>query len=626
MSGTKGSLTEEAVRLGHSVLSPTVRIAGRPLSDVASKHLLRVVVDLHVGLPDVFELAFSDPEWGVLEEIGLTLGTLVSVDAGVLNEPDARALIEGEVTSIEGSYGDVKSMTVVRGGTLDHRLQRVRRTRTFVNAKDSDVARQLAGDAGLQVGTIDATSLVHPQLAQDNETDWQLLRERAEEIGYEVGVTAGKFFFRRGSSVKGETEVPVTAGVNLLRFFPRLSSANLVGEVEVRAWDAVNAKAVAVRKPIASSAVSVGMGDAAKAAELFSRKGTSPAGPQSELGPAPSPRAQVLFDRAVTVDSNSTQGLTDAATAFAERSASGFAEAEGEVLGDARIVAGAVLKVDRVPKDFSGNWTVGRARHEFDYRPGGGYRTWFCVSGRQDRSLLALTSGNGNNSGPTRIQGVVGGVVTSIDDPLGLARVKVVLPWLSPDYETTWAPVAQLTAGKNTGAMFLPEPGDQVLVSFEFGDLRRPYILGSLVNKRTGAGGMLQPGGTAPGTAAIKAGKPASVARRGFVTPGGNRLVFHDEGPPGGGKPTASQILLATADDKVAVTLDAVTGELKIVCAPGSPPGRLTIECDGNVEIKAGSSGTMTLDGGQTLTLKGKTVQIEGSGPVAVKGNPIKLN
>jgi phage protein D len=623
---TQEAFTEEQVRQDQVVMKAKVAVAGRPINEKAAAQLARVVVDLHVGLPDMFELTFLDPLWNILEEGGLALGTLVSVEAGVLNEQQPKPLIEAEVTSIEGTYGDLNSSTVVRGSTLEHRLQRVRRTRTFVNAKDSDVARQLAGDAGLQIGTIDATAQVHPQIAQDNQTDWQLLRERAEEIGFEVGVTEGKFFFRRASSVARGAEVPVTSGHNLLKFSPRISSANLVGEVEVRAWDPVNAKAVAVRKPVASSAVSVGAGDAAAAADLFAKKGAPAAAAQSELGPAPSAKAQVVFDRAVTVDSNSTQALTDAASALAERSASGFAEAEGEALGDARIVAGAVLKINGVPKEFEGKWAVGRARHVFDNRPGGGYRTWFSVNGRQDRSLLALTSGGGNNAGPTRIQGVVGAVVTSIEDPLGLARVKVALPWLSPDYETTWAPVAQLTAGKNTGAMFLPEPGDQVLVSFEFGDLRRPYVLGSLVNKRTGAGGMLQPGGTEPGKAAIKAGRPATVARRGFVTPGGNRLVFHDEGPPGGGKPTASQVLLATADDKVAVTLDAVTGELKIVCAPGSPPGRLTIQCDGNVEIKAGSSGTMTLDGGQMLTLKGKTVQVEGTGPVAIKGKPIQLN
>jgi hypothetical protein len=265
----------------------------------------------------------------------------------------------------------------------------------------------------------------------------------------------------------------------------------------------------------------------------------------------------------------------------------------------------------------------------FDHNAGTGYRTLFTVSGRQDRSTLALVGAGdsaGNNRGPSRVQGVVGGVVTAVDDPLGLGRVKVALPWLSPEYESAWAPVTQLTAGRSTGAMFLPEPGDQVLVAFEFGDLRRPYVLGSVVNRRTGLGGVVEPGSDAPGKAAVKAGRPASVIRRGFLSPSGNRLVFHDDGPPGGGRPTASQVVLATAQDKVGVLLDQVAGTLKLVCTPGSPPGQLTIECDGNVEIKAGPSGTLTVDGGNALTLKGKTVSIEGTGPVAVKGKPIQLN
>jgi hypothetical protein len=102
-------------------------------------------------------------------------------------------------------------------------------------------------------------------------------------------------------------------------------------------------------------------------------------------------------------------------------------------------------------------------------------------------------------------------------------------------------------------------------------------------------------------------------------------LVFHDEGPPSG-RPTTSQVVLATGQDKLGLTLDAVGGTLTLACNPGSPPGTLTIECDGNVEIKAGPGGSMTIDGGTSLTLKGKTVTVEGTGPVAVRGKPVQLN
>lgn len=626
-----GAEADLALVLGHVTMTPEITLgaAAQPLAVAAADLLISVVVDTHVGLPDTFELTFLDLGLDVLTQAGLALGTPVQVLGRVSGQTGTHPLVEGEVTGLGGVYGESGPRTIVRGATVDHRLQRVRRTRTFVNGKDSDVARRLAGDAGVAIGGIDATTQTHPQLAQDNQTDWEFLRERAEEIGYELGVDRGKLYFRKAAGSPAQPVTTLTAGENLLAFLPRVSTAGLVPEVEVRAWDPVEAKAVAVRKPVDSSGVSLGVGDAAAAARTFVRAGVPAAAGTADLGPAPSSQALVVHDRALTVDSGSTQALTDTATALASQIASGFAEAEGDLIGDARVVAGTKVTVAGVPQAFAGTWTVTRARHVFDQAGDPAYRTQVTVSGRQDRSLLALTSGGGaagNHRGPTRVAGVAAGVVTSLDDPLGLARVKVALPWLSPDYETGWAPVTQLTAGKDTGAMFLPCPGDEVLVAFEFGDLRRPYVVGSVVNKRTGAGGLIEPGGNQPGKSAIKGGQPAGVIRRGFVTPGGNRLMFHDDGPPGGGRPTASRVVLGTAGDKLGLELDAVAGTLKLTCKPGSPPGTLTIECDGNVEIKAGPSGTLTVDGGSALTLKGKTVSIEGTGPVAVKGKPIQLN
>ena len=66
-----------------------------------------------------------------------------------------------------------------------------------------------------------------------------------------------------------------------------------------------------------------------------------------------------------------------------------------------------------------------------------------------------------------------------------MGRVKVTLPW-SPDnggnrYEV-WARVATLMGGKNRGSWFIPDVNDEVLVVFEGGDPRRPYVIGALWN------------------------------------------------------------------------------------------------------------------------------------------------
>jgi uncharacterized protein involved in type VI secretion and phage assembly len=84
-----------------------------------------------------------------------------------------------------------------------------------------------------------------------------------------------------------------------------------------------------------------------------------------------------------------------------------------------------------------------------------------------------------------RLYGVYPAEVTDIKDPDGQGRVKIRLPW-SPDgggagYEA-WARLTTMMAGANRGTWFVPDPGDEVLVLFEGGDARRPYVVGALWN------------------------------------------------------------------------------------------------------------------------------------------------
>jgi len=86
-----------------------------------------------------------------------------------------------------------------------------------------------------------------------------------------------------------------------------------------------------------------------------------------------------------------------------------------------------------------------------------------------------------------RFYGVYPALVTGLDDPEGQGRVRIKLPW-APDsdgsaYET-WARLATLMAGNNRGSWFIPDVNDEVLVAFEAGDTRRPYVVGGLWNGR----------------------------------------------------------------------------------------------------------------------------------------------
>ena len=81
--------------------------------------------------------------------------------------------------------------------------------------------------------------------------------------------------------------------------------------------------------------------------------------------------------------------------------------------------------------------------------------------------------------------GVYPAQVIANQDPDGQGRVQITLPWAKDTggerYEA-WARLSTLMGGNNRGSWFIPDVDDEVLVGFENGDPRRPYVLGGLWN------------------------------------------------------------------------------------------------------------------------------------------------
>jgi uncharacterized protein involved in type VI secretion and phage assembly len=289
-----------------------------------------------------------------------------------------------------------------------------------------------------------------------------------------------------------------------------------------------------------------------------------------------------------------TQEEVDAvAMSLSDYVAGGVAEAEGTASGNPKLRAGSTVSVGLVGSPFEGVYTVTHSRHTFDVS---GYRTDFAASGRVERSLLSLSGGKAPDGHGRRIDGVVIAQVTNASDESGLARVKLSFPWLSDTYESDWVRVVQPGAGSERGLLLVPEVNDEVLVSFEQGDFRRPYVIGGLYN------GIDKP---KIGSSELIDKSKGEVLRRGFISRKGHSLVLSDEDGGEG-------IDLLSADQKLRITLDQV--ETTIL-----------IKSDGSIEIK----------GGNDVSIKGKTIELSaesgvsidgGAGNVTVKGTQIRLN
>jgi phage protein D len=571
---------------GDHSLQAIVTIDGTPLAPELEPILESVVVDDHLHLPDMFLLTFRDIDRTVLADAGVRIGSKVVVSGSELGGTSPKPLITGEVTAIEGEYDATGGRAVVRGYDPSHRFHRGRHTETWRNATDSDIARAVARRAGVEIGTIDESPTTHEHVSQANQSDWEFLRARAREIGYEIAFEDGKFQFRRprpASGAPGEGDfgsqdpLQLVMGQDLLEFRPRITSSEQVKQVEVRSWDQVRKEVMVATAPASASSAQLSTDPVALAATFAG--------------------AQLVS----TSEPVATQAAVDAAAqALAERIGSSFAEANGIVRGTPTLRAGTPFSVSVVGEQFQGRYIATTTRHVFDRD---GYRTEFTVSGRQDRSLLGLVSRNGANASPGDGlgSGLMVGIVTDVADPQDLGRVKVRFPALSSSYESDWVRVVTPGAGTLTGLVFLPDVNDEVLVGFELGDVRRPYVLGGLWS------------GAAEPPLGDDLFDNGHNRRQGIVSRRNHRLVFFDDHGKAG-------VSVMTGDGKLRIALKQTGSEIHVYA-----DGRIVIEATQAIEIKGQSS--ISIESQQQLTLKGSTgVRIESSGTVDVDGALIQLN
>ena len=212
--------------------------------------------------------------------------------------------------------------------------------------------------------------------------------------------------------------------------------------------------------------------------------------------------------------------------------------------------------------------------------------------------LFDLLSDTGNREAiASRIYGVVVGLVTNNEDPEGLGRVKVKFPWLSDEDESEWARVATPMAGNDRGIYFLPEVDDEVLVVFEHGDVRFPYIIGALWNGKD---------------------KPPATNENGknnlrvIKSRSGHVIRLNDEEGQETieiiDKTANNSIVIDTATNTIAITTN---GDIIL----SASQGKIELEAQ-NIEIKSSADTKVEADGGMELTasstmnLKGQTINL----------------
>jgi uncharacterized protein involved in type VI secretion and phage assembly len=194
---------------------------------------------------------------------------------------------------------------------------------------------------------------------------------------------------------------------------------------------------------------------------------------------------------------------------------------------------------------------------------------------------------------------VVVGVVSKLHDQTP-GRLKVKFPHLGM-CESDWCSVVAPMGGPGRGLVFLPEPGDQVVVALEHGDVNRGYVLGAVW--------------TAKQAPPELDGKPAQNNLRLVRSRSGHQLRFDDT-------KGRERVEIVDKDGKRKVVIDTAGKKVQVICDAG------------DVEVTAGSGNVTVTAGSGSLKLTGKTVSVEASstlevkagGAMTIKGATVAIN
>jgi len=552
-----------------------VTLGGSPMDPTLSSRIMEVKVETTIGLPDVctIRLAEDADDKGTLKVIDdgrLALGKPLTVKLAKAIGGQLGDVFDGEITTLEAELGSslagepVLELTVT-AHDRSHRMHRRTTTRTFRQSTVTDIARKMAGEHSIGVGTLaDLGGGAAEERHQVGESDWEYLSRLVRAHGGELDVAAGKLHVIDPTKTKAPA-ADLAYGQTLQRFRPRVSSLGQVAKVEASGWDVKRKQALRqTADPKASTTVQ-----------------------NSTVNGAVSGSTVLVATGHVSNDAEVRAHAKAAAMHLGHERVQAMAVASG----DPKLLAGEYVTVAGVGNRFGGTHRIASAMHAYSSR---GYITELTL-GAGGRPLAEAMQGRRGHGFADHL---AIGIVTDNADPDKLGRVKVRYPLLNDEVESGWARIAWGAAGAERGTVSLPHVNDEVAIGFEHGDVRRPIVIGALFN------GVDKPGADLVKTESSLASRfprdlDVATEKKTLLTSGEDITVKSEKG-----------------------TFELTAGkDIKLSCTQG---GAITIETDGKITQK-GTQGVEITSTGQVKLTGTAGVTVEASGPLQLKGAAIQV-
>ncbi|WPQ62260.1 type VI secretion system tip protein VgrG [Chitinophaga sancti] len=468
-----------------------------------------------------------------------------------------------------------------------------RHSRYFEQVKDSEVYDDLISKYGLSSDT-QATTLTHKELVQHHLSDWDFMLLRAEANSMLVNVDDGKVTIKKPDTSAAPV-LQVSYGSSVLEFEADIDARRQWKNVAARSWDYSNQQVFQADTDSVS----------------FSEHGNLSG---QDLSAAMKQLPFELHHSGHRLE----QELQDWVNGTMLKSRMSKIRGRARFSGFSTIKPGDMVKLDGVGNRFKGNAFVTAVRQEL------GKGMWDThIQFGLDPTPYAFVHNDMNDAPAAGLAGGISGlqigvVVQLENDPDGQDRILVRIPMIDNDAQGIWTRVASLDAGKDRGAFFRPEIGDEVIVGFINDDPRDAVVLGMLHSSAK--------------PAPIKAQDANN--EKGFTTRSKMHISFNDDtktisiDTPAGNKivlDEAGQQITITDQNSNKVTMDSqgvsMESPMDIKLKAG---GNLSLEAAASLSIKAASLSMQASADAQISG--GASTKLSSSGITEITGSLVKIN
>ncbi len=440
----------------------SVTLEGMPLDLSDAQALERVQVRQRLSQPTHCELIFSNPQGRCAERNQALPGSRLRLTV----EGHSMPLFSGRVSAAEFSYhpsGERK--LTLRAYDALHRLRHRQPVRAHVQLTLAELAQELTSDIGISLEAVEKGP-AWEKIVQAGQSDLDLLQETATR--------SGLYFFLDQEVLKiislqgvGE-EIPLEQGESLYETRIEVNADPACEAVTVLGWDPWCA-------------------EQHRGSSTNARSGR-------RISASTSGRPEQTLLNASIQDDTQATGL---AQAEHDRREALSVRLTGVASGNPRLRPGVRVKLTGVDSPVSGRYVLCSATHTLD---------------RLSGFVTEIDTWPPTQHTPSRESVTTLGVVSDINDPDALGRVRVTLPAYA-DVESDWFEVLSPGAGRNKGLVTLPEVGDRVLILLTRNDPAQGLVVGGFY------------GVDGPPDDGIESGE---IRRFTLTTSGGQRLQLDD--------------------------------------------------------------------------------------------------